>query len=108
VNRKSALAESVRTVRTKPRPRPEALERDLLARLGRAEGQLRGLQRMVRANAYCIDVLQQISAVRRALDRLGLLLVQDHLKSCVSEAIAQENSPRKIKELVDALDRFLA
>lgn len=98
----------LRTHRIKHEPRPSSFQRDLLARLSRAEGQLRGLQRMIGANAYCIDVLQQISAVRRALDRLALILVQDHLKTCVTDAIRHKNSDERIKELIDALDRFLA
>lgn len=92
----------------KSHPRPAALERGLTARLERAEGQLRGIKRMLGANAYCIDVLQQISAVRRALDRLALLLVRDHLESCVSDAIRRRDAQAKIKELVETLDRFLA
>jgi len=92
----------------KSHPRPDALKRDLTARLERAEGQLRGIARMVGENAYCIDVLQQISAARRALDRLALLLVRDHLESCVSDAILRRDSQAKIKELVETLDRFLA
>ena len=55
-----------RQARQKARPRPAALERDLAIRVNRAEGQLRGLGRMIANGAYCIDVLQQISAARRA------------------------------------------
>ena len=62
------------TARLKPRPRPQNLERDLANRLKRAEGQLRGLGKMVAEDTYCIEVLQQISAVRRALDKIALLL----------------------------------
>jgi len=97
-----------RRAKTKSHPRPAALVRELTARLERAEGQLRGIKRMIGANAYCIDVLQQVSAVRRALDRLALMIVRDHLESCVSDAIMRRNSQAKIKELVDTLDRFLA
>lgn len=92
----------------KSHPRAERLAFDLAARLERAEGQLRGIKRMLGENAYCIDVLQQISAVRRALDRLALLIVRDHLESCVSDAIMRRDAQAKIKELVVTLDRFLA
>ncbi|MFZ0660573.1 MAG: metal-sensitive transcriptional regulator [Candidatus Binataceae bacterium] len=88
--------------------RPERLALDLAARLERAEGQLRGIKRMLGENAYCIDVLQQVSAVRRALDRLALLIVRDHLESCVSDAIMRRDAQAKIRELVATLDRFLA
>ena len=95
--------------RLKPRPRPHALERDLIARLSRAEGQLRGLRRMIGEQAYCIDVLQQLSAVRRALDKLGLILIKDHLGSCVADALRGSDGARgdRIGELIETLDRFL-
>ncbi|MGH7906478.1 MAG: metal-sensitive transcriptional regulator [Candidatus Binataceae bacterium] len=87
--------------------RTSVLERDLLSRLLRAEGQLRGIQSMIKRNAYCIDVLQQVSAVRRALDRFALLLIRDHLETCVSDAMAHRNADERIRELVNAIDRFL-
>ncbi len=94
--------------RSKERPRHARLKVDLATRLSRAEGQIRGLKRMVAEDAYCIDVLQQISAVRRALDKLALILVRDHLETCVSDAIAARRPGDRIRELVDTLDRFLA
>jgi len=94
--------------RLKPRPRSQNLERDLANRLKRAEGQLRGLGKMVAEGTYCIDVLQQISAVRRALDKIALLLLRDHMETCVADALAERGSRAKIAELIDAIDRFLA
>ncbi len=95
-------------LRLKPQPRPEDLQRDLTNRLKRAEGQLRGLGKMVAEGTYCIDVLQQISAVRRALDKIALILLRDHLETCVADAIAERGSRGKIAELIGAIDRFLA
>jgi len=94
--------------RKKHHPRSRPLRRDLLARLSRAEGQIRGISKMVSDDAYCIDVLQQVSAVRRALDRLALSLVRDHLETCVSDAMVAKQPNGKIRELVETLDRFLA
>jgi DNA-binding FrmR family transcriptional regulator len=94
--------------RHKEHPRSGPLKLDLLARLSRAEGQIRGIQRMIGGDAYCIEVLQQISAVRRALDRLALALVRDHLETCVSDAMAARRPGDKVRELIEALDRFLA
>ena len=94
--------------RLKRRPRPKSLERDLANRLRRAEGQLRGLGKMVGEGTYCIDVLQQISAVRRALDKIALILLRDHMETCVADAIAEHGSRAKIAELIGAIDRFLA
>jgi DNA-binding FrmR family transcriptional regulator len=94
--------------RHKGTPRRDSLNADLQTRLSRAEGQLRGLHKMIGDGAYCIDVLQQVSAVRRALDRLALILIRDHLESCVTEAMAERKPGDKIRELIDTLDRFLA
>jgi CsoR family transcriptional regulator, copper-sensing transcriptional repressor len=94
--------------RLKVRPRSPNLERDLANRLKRAEGQLRGLGTMVSEGTYCIDVLQQISAVRRALDKIALMLLRDHMETCVADAIAEHGSQAKITELIGAIDRFLA
>jgi DNA-binding FrmR family transcriptional regulator len=88
--------------------RPEALERDLLSRIEKAEGQLRGIRRMVSENSYCIDILQQISAARGALQKLALILLRDHLESCVSDALIEKNPTGKVQELMETLDRFLS
>lgn len=95
-------------VRIKAHPRPESLKRETETRLSRAEGQLRGIKRMVADEAYCIDVLQQLSAVRRALDRTALLLLRNHLETCVSDAIAARQPEDKIREVIETIDRFLA
>ncbi|RLV47688.1 metal-sensitive transcriptional regulator [Nocardioides mangrovicus] len=60
-----------------------------LRRLRRIEGQVRGLQRMVEDDTYCIDVLTQVSAVNRALQGVAVGLVQDHLAHCVSDAVGR-------------------
>ena len=102
------VAGAIHNHRSKKHRRPSPLKSDLLARLGRAEGQIRGITKMIDDDAYCIDVLQQVSAVRRALDRLALGLVRDHLQTCVSDAMVAKNPGDKIRELVGTLDRFLA
>jgi CsoR family transcriptional regulator, copper-sensing transcriptional repressor len=95
-------------IRRKPQPRPPELQQDLLFRLNRAEGQLRGLKKMVSENAYCIDLLQQISAARRALEKLAIVLIRDHLQTCVRDAILERDSIDRVEELTRTLDRFLA
>lgn len=94
--------------RKKQHPRPAQLKLDLAARLSRAEGQLRGIKKMIAEDAYCIDVLQQLSAARRAIDKLALALIRDHLETCVSDAMAARRPEDKVRELVQAIDRFLA
>jgi DNA-binding FrmR family transcriptional regulator len=81
----------------------------LQTRLRRIEGQLRGIQRMVDEDRYCIDVLTQVSAAKAALDRVALLLLQDHVEHCVSDAIRSGSGEgaEKVRELTDAVGRFL-
>src|SRR2546427_10854605 len=77
----------------------------LLTRLSRIEGQVRGVSRMVDEEAYCIDVLTQINAVKAAIDQVGLLLLEDHIKGCVTTAVRQGDQS-KVEELVKAVERF--
>jgi DNA-binding FrmR family transcriptional regulator len=79
-----------------------------LKRLGRIEGQVRGLARMVEDDRYCIDVVTQISAVRAALRKVEEEVLRDHVGHCVEGAIASGNKKdqrRKIAELMDVLGR---
>lgn len=80
---------------------------DLTKRLRRIEGQIRGVQRMVEEDAYCVDVLTQISAVISACEKVGLKVLEEHIKGCVADAIASDNGEAKIAELTEALERFL-
>ncbi len=77
-------------------------------RLRRIEGQVRGLQRMVDEEAYCVDVLTQISSVVSALEKVGAILLKDHVEHCVRESIEKgEDADEKIEELTAAVERFL-
>jgi len=80
-----------------------------LKRLRRIEGQVRGLQRMVESDTYCIDVLTQVSAATRALESVALLLLEEHLAHCVTEAIGVggETADAKIKEASAAISRLV-
>lgn len=79
---------------------------DLLRRLARIEGQVRGVQRLVENDAYCVDVLIQISAVRAALQAVGLSILDRHVRTCVSSAIRSERATESIDELIDVIKRF--
>src|SRR5665213_2444811 len=68
----------------------------VLKRLRRIEGQIRGLQRMVDEDTYCIDILTQVSAATKALQAVALGLLEDHLKHCVTDAIAAGGPPAAI------------
>jgi CsoR family transcriptional regulator, copper-sensing transcriptional repressor len=78
-------------------------------RLRRIEGQIRGLQRMVDNDEYCIDILTQISAATRALQSVSVSLLDEHLRHCVSEAVAEggATADQKIKEASDAIARLV-
>ena len=82
---------------------------DLLKRLRRIEGQVRGLQRMVDDDAYCIDVLTQISAATKALEAVALTLLEQHLHHCVNDAIVAggPDATAKITEAAEAVRRLV-
>jgi DNA-binding FrmR family transcriptional regulator len=80
-----------------------------LKRLRRIEGQIRGLQRMVEDDKYCIDVLTQVSAVTRALQSFSLELLEQHLGTCVLDAAARGGAEGqlKVREAADAIARLV-
>ena len=85
-------------------------EKEAIARrLHRIEGQVRGIERMVEDDRYCIDVLTQISAVSKALDALALEVLDDHVRHCVAGALAsgdEAGAEAKAEELLAAVQRF--
>ena len=82
---------------------------DYLMRLSRIEGQVRGLQRMIDEDTYCIDVLTQISSVTKALQSVGVGLVDEHLRHCVHDAAKEGDDvfDAKINEATAAIERLL-
>ena len=82
---------------------------DLLKRLRRAEGQVRGIHRMVEDNTYCIDILTQVSAATKALETVALSLLEDHLSHCVAQATAEggEVAQEKLREASAAIARLV-
>ena len=84
-----------------------ALEKEQLQkRLRRIEGQVRGLQRMIEEDQYCIDVLTQLNSVAAALRAVGMGLLDDHVRHCVTESIEQGDGREKVEELMAAVARF--
>lgn len=79
----------------------------LLKRLHRAEGQVRGVTKMVDDDKYCIDILTQISAVRSALDKVALELARDHANHCMVNAKTDDEKKQKADELVATLSRIM-
>ena len=78
-----------------------------LSRLRRIEGQVRGLQRMVDEDTYCIDILTQVSAVNKALQGVAVCLVEDHLGHCVRDAVGGASADDKVAEATAAIARLL-
>ena len=79
---------------------------DLLLRLRKIEGQVRGLQGMIQDDRYCIDILTQLNSVRAALRGVGLGLLDDHVRHCVRDSLDTEEGDDKVEELVSAVARF--
>lgn len=81
---------------------------ELINRLSRIEGQVRGVAKMVEQDTYCIDVLTQVSAIRSALDKVSLELLRDHAKHCLTQdGTLPEGKDDKADELVSAIRRML-
>jgi CsoR family transcriptional regulator, copper-sensing transcriptional repressor len=82
---------------------------DYLRRLRRIEGQVRGLQRMIEEDKYCIDILTQVSAATKALQSVALGLLDEHLSHCVSQAITEggDTATAKVREASEAIARLV-
>jgi DNA-binding FrmR family transcriptional regulator len=82
----------------------------LSKRLHRIEGQVRGIEKMIDEDRYCVDVLTQIAAVKTALEQVGAKLLEGHVNHCVADAIAsgdEDAAGEKTAELLDAVQRFV-
>ena len=80
-----------------------------VARMKRIEGQARGISRMIEEEAYCIDILTQVSAITSALENVALGLLDDHLRHCVTEAVGEggDSAEAKLKEASQAIARLV-
>ncbi len=72
----------------------------LLARMRKIEGQAKGIQHMIEKDRYCIDIVQQLTALSAAADEVALLILQDHIGGCVADAILEQKGEPYIKELM--------
>lgn len=80
----------------------------LLTRLRRIEGQVRGLQRMIDEEQYCVDVLTQVSSVMAALQKVGVIILEDHIRGCVRGAIEDgAGGDQAVEELIEVVERFV-
>lgn len=91
---------------TAPRPY-EKDKTTLLARMRKIEGQAQGIQRMMEEGRYCIDIVQQLSALSRAVDEVSLLILEGHIEGCVANAIKSEQADTHIQELMGAVRKAM-
>ena len=78
-----------------------------IKRLNRIAGQISGLKKMIENEKYCIDLINQTNAVRRALESVTLLIMKRHIESCVMESIKEKKGEQKIDELIKTIDKFI-
>lgn len=84
----------------------EKEQKDLKTRLKKISGQINGIDRMIDDGRYCVDLLQQVTAARAALNQVALLILESHTKSCVVNAIRQDKADEAIEELMDVVRKF--
>ena len=91
---------------TRTTHREDKTYRDLIHRLNRIEGQIRGVKKMVEDDRYCIDIINQVSAVSSALNSFNKVLLSGHIKSCVVDDV-KNDSMERIDELCDTLQKLM-
>lgn len=79
----------------------------LLIRLKRIEGQVRGVHKMIEEDRYCVDILIQLAAIRAAINKVGLSVLESHTRGCVANALRQNQGEKQIEELMDVLMKFI-
>ena len=79
----------------------------LLRRLSRIEGQVRGIGRMIEREEYCVDILQQTSALRAAIDAVSIMVLEDHVQGCVRTAAERGEADQYVEEVLDVVRRTL-
>jgi CsoR family transcriptional regulator, copper-sensing transcriptional repressor len=79
----------------------------LLKRVNRLEGQVRGIGHMLEEDRYCIDIVNQLSAIQAAARELSLQLLEGHVRHCVADAVREDNAEPKVRELIDTLGKAM-
>ncbi len=79
----------------------------LLARMKKIEGQAKGIQQMLEEDRYCIDIVQQLTALSAAADEVALLILQGHIEGCVTDAINDQHGQAHIKELMETIRKAM-
>lgn len=79
----------------------------LLARMKKIEGQAKGIQRMIEDERYCIDIVQQLTALSAAVDEVSLLILQNHIEGCVTDAIREQHGEEHVRELMETVRKAM-
>ncbi len=85
----------------------EETKKDVLPRLRKIEGQIKGIQGMIEKERYCIDIINQVTAAQRALDQVSLKVMQRHIESCVTNAIKSDAGAAIMGELMETIYKFI-
>ena len=85
----------------------EETKKDVLPRLRKIEGQIKGIHKMIEKERYCIDIINQVTAAQRALDQVSLKVMQRHIESCVTDAIKSDGSGPIVGELMETIYKFI-
>ena len=80
---------------------------DVIKRLRRIEGQVKGIQKMVEEDKYCADILTQIAAVRAAINKVGGIVLEKHSRTCVKNALTSDDKEKVMHDLIDTVQKFL-
>jgi len=85
----------------------EKTRKNILVRLRRIEGQVRGIQRMMEEEADCMDILTHISAVKSAINQVGIIVFEKHAQECIVKAMDEERQEENLKEIVNMMGRLI-
>ncbi len=85
----------------------EETKKDVLPRLRKIEGQIKGIHKMIEKERYCIDIINQVTAAQRALDQVSLRVMQRHIESCVANSIKSDGGTPIIGELMETIYKFI-
>jgi CsoR family transcriptional regulator, copper-sensing transcriptional repressor len=80
---------------------------DMLKRLKRIEGQVRGIQKMIEEEKYCADILTQVSAVRAAINKVGSIILENHSLTCIQNAVSSVDKEKALSELAKTMQSFM-
>lgn len=80
---------------------------DILKRLKRIEGQVRGVQKMIEEEKYCSDILTQVAAVRAAMNKVGSIILEKHSMTCIQKAVSSEDKEKAVSELAKTMQSFM-